>query len=150
MKAKVIEDKRNPVLKRREMIVEVSHDEKGTPERLTLREFMSKQFDEKIENLYVVKIEGRTGSDKSLCHIEIYESRELAEDALPEHVITRNLPPEKRKAKQKKEEEKREEAKKEKAKEKSKGVETGKPQPTEAKKEKTEDKAKAETEKPKK
>jgi len=141
MKAKIMEERRNPVLKRRELLVEVAHDEIGTPERIALKKFLAAQFDEKPENLYLIKIEGKTGSDRSFCNVQIYETKDLAEKILPEHIITRNLPPEERKPKKKQEvkppEEKREkvtkppEEKKEKAAEKTQPKEPEKPKETE-------------------
>ena len=118
MKSRIIEENRNPIFKRRELLAEITHDESGTPDRLAIKKFLATQLDEKIDNLYMVKIEGKTGTDKSLCNVEIYENKDLAEKTLPKHIITRNLPPEERKAK-KEPEVKPQEAKKEKETEKA-------------------------------
>ncbi len=152
MKAKVMEETRNPVLRRKEILVELTHDEKGTPERLATRDFLASELDEKPENVYVVKIEGKTGLKRSLCHVEVYESKELAEKIVPKYIQTRNLPPEKREAAKKKPE-KPKEAVKEKPEAKPKEAEKEKPEPKpkETVKEKPAEKAKApEAEKPKK
>ncbi|MEM2107135.1 MAG: hypothetical protein QXI59_03810 [Candidatus Bathyarchaeia archaeon] len=94
MKAKVLRENRNPLLKRRELLIEVIHDDaSGTPERQTLRRFLASQLNEKLENLFLLKVEGRKGADKSLCHVEIYDDREHAEEILPRHIINRNIPP---------------------------------------------------------
>jgi ribosomal protein S24E len=93
MKAKVLRENRNPVLKRRELLIEVIHDDaSGTPERQTLRKFLASQLNEKLENLFLLKVEGRKGADKSLCHVEIYDDRKNAEEILPKHIINRNVP----------------------------------------------------------
>jgi len=144
MKAKVVEENRNPIFKRKEMPVEIAHDENGTPDRIAIKKLLASQLDEKPENLYVVKVEGKTGTDHSLCHIQIYESKGLAVQTLPKHIITRNLPPEERKAK--KAEAKPQEPQKAKAAEKPRET-----KPQEAKKEKATEKAPSqETPKPKK
>jgi len=152
MKAKVVKEIRNPVLNRKEILVELTPDEKGTPERLATREFLASEFGEKTENVYVVKIEGKTGSKRSLCNVEVYESKELAQKTLPKYIQIRNLPPEKREAAKKKPE-KPKEAEKEKpeAKPKEAAKEKPEPKPKETVKEKPAEKTKApEAEKPKK
>lgn len=144
MKAKVVEENRNPVLKRKEMLVEIAHDESGTPDRIAIKKLVASQLDEKPENLYVVKVEGKAGTELSLCHIQIYETKELAVQTLPKHIITRNLPPEEREAK--KAEAKPQEPRKAKAAEKAPEA-----KPQETKKEKAAEKAPSqETPKPKK
>jgi len=123
MKAKVIRENRNPILKRKEILVELTHDESGTPERLAARRFLASQLEERIENLYLTKVEGKTGADKSLCHVEVYETKELAEETLPKHILRRNLPPEERQAKKTQPESPKREAVKEKVPEKAKAPE---------------------------
>ncbi len=139
MKAKVIEESGNPVLQRRELLIEVTHDKTGTPERMTLKKFLASQFDEKPENLYLIKVESKTGSDRSLCNVQIYEEKDLAEKTLAKHIITRNLPPEERKPKKEREAKPREEKKapeekKEKTPEKTQPKEAEKTKETEKKK----------------
>jgi small subunit ribosomal protein S24e len=101
MKTKMINEKNNPVLKRKEITVEIIHEKGGTPDRIAIRDFLASQIKEKSQNLYIIKVEGKTGSDSSVCQAEIYETKELAEEILPEYLSTRNLPPDKREAKQK-------------------------------------------------
>jgi ribosomal protein S24E len=101
MKTKMIYEKNNPVLKRKEIKVEITHEKGGTPDRIAIRDFLASQLKEKPQNLYIIKVEGKTGSDSSVCQAEIYESKELADEILPEHIRTRNLPPDKRETKQK-------------------------------------------------
>ena len=101
MKTKMIHEKNNPVLKRKEIKVEITHEKGGTPDRIAIKDFLASQLKEKPENLFIIKVEGKTGSDSSICQAEIYESKELAGEILPEYLSTRNLPPDKRAAKQK-------------------------------------------------
>jgi ribosomal protein S24E len=132
MKTKIIYEKNNPVLKRKEIKVEITHEKGGTPDRIAIRDFLASQLKEKPQNLYIIKVEGKTGLDGSVCQAEIYESKELADEILPKHISTRNLPPDKRETKKSKA--KPEEAKKEKPEPK----EESKAKPEEAKKEKPE------------
>jgi ribosomal protein S24E len=133
MKTKTINEKNNPVLKRKEITVEIIHEKGGTPDRITVRDFLASQLKENPENLYIINLDGKTGSDSSVCQAEIYENKELAEKILPQYLITRNLPPDKREVKQKAKA-KPEETKKEKPETK----EEPKVKPEETKKEKPE------------
>jgi ribosomal protein S24E len=99
MRAKVLHENRNPLFKRKEILVEIEHDDAGTPDRISVRKLLASQLGERPENIYVVKMEGKTGMSHSLCHVEVYETKELASQTLPEHILTRNLPPEEREAK---------------------------------------------------
>ncbi|MBS7623315.1 hypothetical protein KEJ39_06540 [Candidatus Bathyarchaeota archaeon] len=99
MKAKVLHESRNPLFKRKEILVEIEHDDTGTPDRISVRKLLASQLEEKPEKIYVVKMEGKTGMSHSLCHVQVYETKELASQTLPEHILTRNLPPEEREAK---------------------------------------------------
>jgi len=132
MKTKMIYEKNNPVLKRKEIKVEITHEKGGTPDRIAIRDFLASQLKEKPQNLYIIKVEGKTGSDSSVCQAEIYESKELADEILPKYISTRNLPPDKRETKKSKA--KPEETKKEKPEPK----EESKAKPEETKKEKPE------------
>ena len=134
MKTKMISEKNNPVLKRKEIKVEITHEKGGTPDRIAIRDFLASQLKEKPQNLYIIKVEGKTGSDSSVCQAEIYESKELADEILPKYINTRNLPPDKRETKKPKPEE----TKKEKPKEEPKA----KPEETKKEKPKEEPKAK--------
>ncbi|MEM2942854.1 MAG: hypothetical protein QXT81_05480 [Candidatus Bathyarchaeia archaeon] len=87
------------MFKRKEILVEIEHDDAGTPDRISVRKLLASQLEERPENIYVVKMEGKTGMSHSLCHIQVYETKELASQTLPEHILTRNLPPEEREAK---------------------------------------------------
>jgi ribosomal protein S24E len=102
MKTKMIYEKNNPVLKRKEIKVEITHEKGGTPDRIAIRDFLASQLKEKPQHLFIIKVEGKTGSDSSICQAEIYESKELADEILPKYISTRNLPPDKRETKKSK------------------------------------------------
>jgi len=107
---KVKQDTYNPLLKRKEVSVEVDHDGQGTPSRLELRKAVASKYNTKQENVYVVDIETKTGTQSAVCAVEVYDDAKVAQQTVPKYVQIRNLPPDERK-KVKEQEAKKEEAK---------------------------------------
>ena len=144
MDFKVRQDTYNPLLKRKEVRVEVDH-EAGTPSRIDLRKAIATKFNTKPENVYVLDIETKTGTQSALCVVEVYDDPQSAQRTVPKYVQVRNLPPEERK-KVREQEAKKEEAKPkaEKPKAEKAKPETPKEEPKEVKEEKPKPEAKAE------
>ncbi len=97
MDFKVKEDTYNPLLKRKEIRVEVDHDAKGTPSRLDLRKAMATKYNTKPENVFVLDVETKTGTQTALCAVEVYDDPQSAQRTVPKYIQIRNLPPEERK-----------------------------------------------------
>ncbi|MDH5449846.1 MAG: 30S ribosomal protein S24e [Candidatus Bathyarchaeota archaeon] len=96
MKIKVTSQQHNPLLKRKEIVFEVNHEEtKGTPSRLEIRKKLAEKLKANIELLYVRKVETKTGTMLAVGEANLYESPEQVKLVEPEHIITRNMPPEK-------------------------------------------------------
>lgn len=96
MKIKVTSQQYNPLLKRKEIIFEVNHEEtKGTPSRLEIRKKLAEKLKTNIELLYVRKVETKTGTMLAAGEANLYDSPEQVKLVEPEHIITRNTPPEK-------------------------------------------------------
>jgi len=87
----------NPLLKRKEVKVEVTHSGAGTPDRFTIRKELASRLDVKLDNIYVVDLETRTGMEKTRCDAEVYDAPETAREIVPSYIIARNKPPEERK-----------------------------------------------------
>ncbi len=151
MDFKVKEDTYNPLLKRKEVRVEVDHDAAGTPSRLDLRKAIAAKYNTKPENVYVFDVETKTGTQSALCAAQVYDDPQSAQRTVPKYIQIRNLPPEERKRvreEQAKKEEAKPKAEKTKAAEKPK-VEKPKEEPKEEKP-KQEAKPTSATEAPKK
>jgi small subunit ribosomal protein S24e len=121
MDFKVKQDTYNPLLKRKEVSIEVDHENQGTPSRLDLRKAVASKYNTKTENVYVVDVETRTGTQNALCLVEIYDDAESARQTVRKYIQTRNLPPEERKKVRE------QEAKKEELKPKPEKPKAGKP-----------------------
>lgn len=96
MKIKITSQQHNPLLKRKEIIFEVDHEEtKGTPSRFEIRKKLAEKLKANIELLYVRKVETKTGTMLAAGEANLYDSPEQVKLVEPEHIITRNTPPEK-------------------------------------------------------
>jgi len=120
---KVLGQVYNPLLKRKEVKVEITHSGVGTPDRFTIRKELTSRLNVKLDNIYVVDMETKTGMEKTRCDVEVYDGPENARKIVPNYVIVRNKPPEERKKEVKpaeapKKPEKKEEKKPEKKEEK--------------------------------
>jgi len=118
---KVKQDTYNPLFKRKEVSLEVEHEGVGTPSRVDLRKAVAAKFNTKTENVYVIDIETNTGTENAECLVEVYEDAKMAEQTVPKHIKTRNLPLEERKKVRE------QEGKKEEAKEKPKAAKPAEP-----------------------
>lgn len=97
MDLKVKEDTYNPLLKRKELCLEVEHEEAGSPSRTSLREAVASKYSTKSENVFVLGIETKTGSQTSTCKIQVYDDPAAAKNFVPKYIQVRNLPSEERK-----------------------------------------------------
>jgi small subunit ribosomal protein S24e len=148
---KVRQDTYNPLLKRKEVNVEVDHEGEGTPSRVDVRKAVASKFNTKPENVYVLDIETNTGTQSALCAIEVYDDPQSAQRTVPKYIQVRNLPPDERK-RVREEQAKKEEAKPKAEKPKAEKAKPEKPkeEPKEAKEEKPKQEAKPSAEPPKK
>lgn len=96
MEIKVNNEFYNSLLKRKEIGLEIEHKGEGTPDRFDIRKRMASKFGTKIENVFVMKLHTSTGLQKSTCSLQVYDDPASASSTVPEHIVTRNLPPEER------------------------------------------------------
>ena len=96
MEIKVRNELYNPLLRRKEITLEIEHTGEGTPQRFDIRKRMASKLNAKIENVFVVSLDTSTGLQRSTCALQVYDDPRAASSTVPEHVATRNLPPEER------------------------------------------------------
>jgi ribosomal protein S24E len=96
MEIKVSNELYNPLLKRKEITLEIEHTGEGTPQRFDIRKRMASKLNAKIENVFVVSLDTSTGLQRSTCALQVYDDSRAASSTVPEHIATRNLPPEER------------------------------------------------------
>lgn len=86
----VVEEKYNPLIKRLELLIKLSHIGKGTPSRGVVRKAIAQAFNVDINRVYVRKIESEYGWGVTRVEVHIYDSPERAKMFEPEHIIKRN------------------------------------------------------------
>jgi ribosomal protein S24E len=96
MEIKVKNESYNPLLKRKEITLEIEHKGEGTPQRFDIRKRMASRLNTKIDNLFVVSVDTSTGLQRSTCSLQVYDDSRAALSTVPEHIATRNLSPEER------------------------------------------------------
>jgi len=116
MDFKIINEVYNPLMKRKEIKAEIIHHTAGTPDRFSIRKELASKLNEELEKIYIIKMVTKTGTNKTICDIEVYNEKEAAKLIVPKYILIRNLLPEERKKaleeKEKKKKAKIEESKK--------------------------------------
>lgn len=97
MKINVSSQQYNPLLKRKEVIFEVRHEEtKGTPSRLDVRKALAEDLKANVELVFIRKIQTKTGTMQASVEANIYDTMEQARLVESDHIIIRNVPSEKK------------------------------------------------------
>lgn len=97
MKIKILLQKYNPLLKRKEIVFEVDHTQEGqTSPRLEVRKGLANMLKTDLSNVFVEKLETKTGMMTATGVANAYESAEQAKVVESEHIIVRNTLHEKR------------------------------------------------------
>jgi ribosomal protein S24E len=96
MKTKIVLEKDNPLLKRKEVHFQVKHDETGsTPPRLEVRKAVASALKAKPNLVFVKRLETKTGTHTAVGLANVYESMDQARLVESDYIIKRNIPPEK-------------------------------------------------------
>jgi small subunit ribosomal protein S24e len=96
MEIKIISEKENPLLKRKEVYFQVEHSQTGnTPPRLEVRKAVATALKKDADLVFVKKIETKTGTHTAVGLVNVYDSVEQAKRIEPEYIVKRNVPPEK-------------------------------------------------------
>ena len=77
MKFHVIEEKENPVIKRREILISLDYDGKSTTSRSELQKSLAEHFKSNIENVEITKILSETGLTKGKAWIKIWHDKKV-------------------------------------------------------------------------
>ena len=104
MEIKIISEKENPLLKRREINFQIEHNQTGnTPPRLEIRKAVATILKKDLDLVFVKRFETKTGTHIAVGIANIYDSVEQARLIEPEYIVKRNVPPEQPKEKEEKE-----------------------------------------------
>ncbi|HDH06978.1 MAG TPA: 30S ribosomal protein S24e [Thermoproteales archaeon] len=89
---KILEDRYNKLLRRREVKLLIIHHFKGTPKREEVRKIISKIFSSPLERIIVKQILTQYGLAESLVEAHIYDDVETLRKVESEYILIRNFP----------------------------------------------------------
>ena len=95
MEIKIISQKENPLLKRKEVKFNVEHSTGSTPPRLEVRRAVATALKANVDLVFLKKFETKTGTRTAAGTANLYDSVEQAKLIEPEYIVKRNIPPEK-------------------------------------------------------
>ncbi|MCS7104196.1 MAG: hypothetical protein NZ954_01340 [Thermofilaceae archaeon] len=90
LNVEILESRTNKLIKRRELIVRITHFPQGTPSRKALREYIANTLKVDPDLVYVRKMLTKYGTCESLARVHVYDSLERALQIEPGHVVRRN------------------------------------------------------------
>ena len=89
MDIEVVSDEENPMLHRRDVRFQITHDE-ASPSRLSVRDSLAAKLNKDAEEVVVHSIDTKFGMRKSLGYAKVYDSPEDAADVEQEYMLDRN------------------------------------------------------------
>ncbi|OYT26485.1 MAG: 30S ribosomal protein S24 [Thermoprotei archaeon ex4572_64] len=89
---RIVDDRKNPLLKRRELKIEIWHVGVSTPTRLDVRKYVASTLGVDENLVFVRKILTGFGLGKSVAEVHVYESIEQAKIIEPLYIHLRNMP----------------------------------------------------------
>ncbi len=95
MDVKIVSQKANPVLKRKEVEFTVEHTQGKTPVRLDIRRMIASQLQVSDKLVFVKRMKTLTGTSITVGAANAYESEAQAKLIEPGYIVKRNSPPEK-------------------------------------------------------
>ena len=137
MKFSVIEEKENPLLKRKELLLAIDYEGGSTPSKADLQKFLSEQLNANIENLEISKVLSEIGMTRGKAWVKIWEEKKIPLYSEKKKAKTEpeQVPQPESQPQEEKTEEPKEEVKQEEQKEQPKIEEPQQEQPTEEKSE---------------
>lgn len=91
MEIKILLQKSNPLLQRKEIAFEIENEKnRGTPLRLNVRQILATMLKTELEFIYVKKMETKTGTSVTVGDANVYDSIKQAQLIESKYIISRN------------------------------------------------------------
>lgn len=88
--AEIAEEKYNPLIGRREIVLRIYHAKESTPSRGLIKAELSKIYNKSSDLVYVRRIKSEYGSPTTRVEVYIYDNIERAKKFEPKHIIKRD------------------------------------------------------------
>lgn len=93
MEVKILSEKTNQLLNRKEIQFQVDHDKPGsTSARLEVRRAVADALKVSVDLVFIRKFETRTGTHTAFGTANFYDSMENAKRVEPSYIVKRNIP----------------------------------------------------------
>ncbi|MFX0194724.1 MAG: 30S ribosomal protein S24e [Candidatus Hodarchaeota archaeon] len=90
MEIEILEERENPLFKRKELTVQISHWKESTPSREAFRKKISALKNANLDTIVIRKIESTFGMPRSDALVHIYENSDHVLNTEPVHILKRN------------------------------------------------------------
>ncbi len=90
MELQIIKDKKNPLLKRREVSIKINN--KGTPSRIDVKNKLAAMANSKPELIVIEHLDTAFGKMELTGTVSIYESEERLKQLAHQHLMARGVP----------------------------------------------------------
>jgi len=96
MEVDILSDKKNQMLKRKEVAFRIEHTQMGaTPSRTDVRKAVANALKSEDSLVFLRKFETKTGTRVAFGEANVYENLEQAKLVEPDYIVKRSMPPEK-------------------------------------------------------
>jgi small subunit ribosomal protein S24e len=93
MEVKILSEKTNQLLKRKEIQFQVEHEKPGsTSTRLEVRRAVADALKVNVDLVFIRRFETRTGTHTAFGTANLYDSVEYAKRVEPAYIVKRNIP----------------------------------------------------------
>ncbi|MFQ6124938.1 MAG: 30S ribosomal protein S24e [Candidatus Heimdallarchaeota archaeon] len=90
MEIEILEERENPLFKRKELTVQISHWKEATPTREAFRKKISALKNANLDTIVIREIKSTFGIPRSDALVHIYETSDLVLKTEPVHILKRN------------------------------------------------------------
>ena len=84
MKTEIVQNKYNPLLKRKELVVNIENPEEPTPAKAALQHLLAKETGKDVENIEILDIFSSHGMPKSVVRAFIWDEKRVRDLAKKE------------------------------------------------------------------
>jgi ribosomal protein S24E len=77
MKFKIVEEKENPMLKRKEIVMSLDYEGGSTPSKADLQKLLSEQLNANIESVEISKIMSEIGRTRGMSWVKIWQEKKV-------------------------------------------------------------------------
>ena len=83
MKIHILKEKKNPFLKRHELVVDIEHHGQHTPSKAAVQQHIAKEKNKDVTSVEVVDINSHAGKDNAISNVLIWDEKKVRDYSKP-------------------------------------------------------------------